>query len=293
MVGRIPMLYLIITSFVWAFSFGLVKGQLTGVDAMAVSTIRLALAALVFAPFLRLGRIPLAAQLRLALIGALQFGLMYVLYLQSFHHLQAFEIALFTVFTPLYVVLVDALLERHWETRYLLAALAAAAGAAILLDVKSMDASHWRGFLLVQGSNLCFAVGQLAWRREQKRLAGLATEVQLFALTYIGALLLTGLLSLRTTHWGSLQLSLSQGLTLVYLGLVASGLCFFLWNLGAEKVNAGMLAVLNNLKMPLAVACSLFFFHETANLPRLLIGSAVILAGIALAHRTRRERRNA
>lgn len=281
------MLYLVITSFVWAFSFGLVKGQLTGVDPMAVSTIRLALAALVFAPFLRLGRIPLVAQLRLALIGALQFGLMYVLYLQSFHHLKAFEIALFTVFTPLYIVLVDALLERRWETRYLLAALAAAAGAAILLDPGAMDASHWRGFLLIQGSNLCFAIGQLAWRREHKRLAGLATEVQLFALTYIGALLLTAILSLWTTPWLSVRLTMPQGLTLVYLGLISSGLCFFLWNLGAQKVNAGMLAVLNNLKMPLAVACSLLFFGEEANLPRLLIGSAVILGGIALANRRR------
>jgi len=281
------MLYLVITSFVWAFSFGLVKGQLTGVDPMAVSTIRLALAALVFGPFLRLGRIPFVAQVRLALIGALQFGLMYVLYLQSFHHLKAFEIALFTVFTPLYIVLVDALLERRWETRYLLAALAAAAGAAILLDPGAMDASHWRGFLLIQGSNLCFAIGQLAWRREHKRLAGLATEVQLFALTYIGALLLTAILSLWTTPWLSLRLTMPQGLTLVYLGLVSSGLCFFLWNLGAQKVNAGMLAVLNNLKMPLAVACSLLFFGEEANLPRLLLGSAVIMGGIALANRRR------
>jgi drug/metabolite transporter (DMT)-like permease len=279
------MIYLVVTSFVWAFSFGLVKGQLTGVDPLAVSTIRLALAALVFAPFLRLGRIPLVAQLRLALIGALQFGLMYVLYLKSFHYLQAFEIALFTVFTPLYIVFVDALLERRWETRYLFAAIAAAAGAAILLDPGAMDASHWRGFLLIQGSNLCFAVGQLAWRREHRRLAGLATEVQLFALTYLGALLLTALISLETNPWRSLSLTLPQGLTLLYLGLVASGLCFFLWNLGAQKVNAGMLAVLNNLKMPLAVACSLFFFHEQANLPRLLLGSAVILCGIALANR--------
>jgi len=285
------MLYLVITSFVWAFSFGLVKGQLTGVDPMAVSSIRLALAALVFAPFLRLGRIPLTAQLRLALIGALQFGLMYVLYLQAFHHLQAFEIALFTVFTPLYIVLVDSLLERRWETRFLLAALAAAGGAAILLDPGHMDASHWRGFLLIQGSNLCFAIGQLAWRREHKRLAGLATEVQLFALTYLGALLLTGLLSLWTTSWTEVHITRSQGLSLLYLGLVSSGLCFFLWNLGAQRVNAGVLAVLNNLKMPLAVACSLLFFGEKANIPRLLLGSAVIMAGVALANRPSRKDR--
>ena len=70
---------------------------------------------------------------------------------------------------------------------------------------------------------------------------------------------------------------------LVYLGVLASGLCFFLWNIGATRVSAGTLAVMNNAKVPLGVACSLLFFGEHANLLTLaasfgLLGGAVCLA---------------
>ncbi|MFZ6018697.1 MAG: EamA family transporter, partial [Chloroflexota bacterium] len=51
---------------------------------------------------------------------------------------------------------------------------------------------------------------------------------------------------------------------------------------GARKVNAGTLAIFNDLKIPLAVAISLAFFGEQADLPRLLIGGAVVLAALAL-----------
>ena len=49
----------------------------------------------------------------------------------------------------------------------------------------------------------------------------------------------------------------AQWWTVVYLGLVPSGLAFFLWNVGATRVGVGALAVMNNLKVPLAVAVAL------------------------------------
>ena len=45
-----------------------------------------------------------------------------------------------------------------------------------------------------------------------------------------------------------------QGAVLVYLGIVASGIGFFLWNAGARRSAPGVLAVGNNLKIPLAAA---------------------------------------
>ena len=71
-----------------------------------------------------------------------------------------------------------------------------------------------------------------------------------------------------------------QWAVLAYLGIVASGLCFFLWNRGARLVSAGQLAVMNNLKIPLAVAVSLFVFREPANLYTFFAGT--LLVGVAL-----------
>jgi len=42
------MLWLLIVSFIWAFSFGLIKTQLTGLDSALVSFIRLLISFFVF-----------------------------------------------------------------------------------------------------------------------------------------------------------------------------------------------------------------------------------------------------
>ncbi|MBN1983051.1 MAG: EamA family transporter [Chitinivibrionales bacterium] len=73
-----------------------------------------------------------------------------------------------------------------------------------------------------------------------------------------------------------------QILVLLYLGLVASGVGFFLWNIGALRVSSGVLAIFNNVKIPLAVLVSLLFFREKADLVRLSIGCAIILYALYL-----------
>ena len=109
----------------------------------------------------------------------------------------------------------------------------------------------------------------------------MVNERQIFALPYLGGLLAAGLAAAWLTPWRSLAVSGSQWLMLAYLGAIASGLGFFLWNVGARKVNAGALAIFNDLKIPLAVVVSLVFFGESANLPNLLLGGGLAHAGAA------------
>lgn len=273
---------LLLASLVWAFSFGLIKGQLAGLDATAVATLRLLCALLVFLPFLRWRGVPGTIRIRLAVIGAVQFGLMYVLYLRAFAVLQAYEVALFTIFTPVYLALLDAAVEHRWQPRHLAAAVLSLAGAGVLLWHAGVGTGAVGGFLLVQGSNLCFAAGQLAYKRLRPRLAGVA-DAAIFALPYAGALAATAVASLFITDWAAFRLTLPQAGVIAYLGVVASGLCFFWWNLGATRVNTGTLAVFNNAKIPLGVAVSLLFFGETANLPRLLLSGILMLAAVGVA----------
>jgi len=191
-------------------------------------------------------------------------------------------VALFTIFTPVYVALLDAAIEKRWEPRHLLAALLALIGAGVLLWRSTLSPNLAAGFVLVQFSNLCFAAGQLAWKRELARL-GSVRQSEVFALLFAGALAATALVSLFTTDWTGLRLTWPQAGVIVYLGVIASGCCFFWWNLGATRVNTGTLAAFNNAKIPLAVAVSLLFFGESANLPRLLLSGALMFAAIAVA----------
>ena len=114
------MLYLAIVSIFWAFSFGIIGSSLTGVDSYLVATLRLASASLVFLPFLRPKYIQGIDCLRLFVYGFIQFGLMYVCYMKAYQYLPSHLVALFSIFTPIYVVLINAIQKRRFRYNMLL-----------------------------------------------------------------------------------------------------------------------------------------------------------------------------
>jgi drug/metabolite transporter (DMT)-like permease len=276
------MILLILASLLWAFSFGLQK-KLTSLDPTAVAVLRLVISSLVFSPLLRAARLGMRRVLVLALIGAVQFGGVYVFYLRAYVHLHAYEVAMFTITTPIFVALIDAAYERRWRMIYMLAALLSVAGAGVLLWTSIGDSGIMTGFLLMQLSNVCFAAGQIAWRRERKRLPPGSSDASVFAVTYAGGLALALGVSAFTTDWHRFSPTGSQWLIIAYLGAIPSSFGFFLWNVGATRVNAGVLAAFNNAKVPLGVATSLIFFGETAQLGRLLLGGGVMALGVWVA----------
>jgi drug/metabolite transporter (DMT)-like permease len=278
------MAYLLLVSLLWAFSFGLTKGLTAGLDGTFVAAARLGLALLVFLPFLRLKGLSLRAALSLAGLGAVQFGLMYLAYNESFRHLQAHEVALFTLTTPVFVTLLADALDRSFRFRALAAALLAVAGTALIVFSGKALQPTLTGLVFVQLSNLAFAVGQIGYKRFRVRHPTLRDR-DIFGLLYAGAFLLTLSLALVRLDFGALSLNSTQWLTLLYLGAIASGLGFFLWNIGATRVSAGTLAVMNNAKIPLAVACSLLFFGESAELLRLGLSLGLLAAAVWLAEK--------
>jgi drug/metabolite transporter (DMT)-like permease len=274
---------LLFVSFLWAFSPGLTKGLLVGIDSGFTAAARVGLAFLVFLPFLRLRGVTVRTGFALAGIGAVQFGLMYLAYNESLRHLQSYEVALFTLTTPIFVTLLADAFDRTLRGRALLAALIAVAGAAVVTIKGNISIqSTLTGIALVQLSNAAFATGQVLYRRVRARAPGLS-DYQIFALLYAGAFAVTLPVALAQTSFATFGLNPTQKLTLLYLGVLASGLGFFLWNLGALRVSSGTLAVMNNAKIPLMVACSLLVFGETANLPRLLLGGGLMALAVWLA----------
>lgn len=284
------MTLLVFVSLVWAFSFGLIKNRLAGLDPTAVATVRIGLSALVFLPFLQLAGTTARQRVQLAATGAVQFGAMYLAYLRAFRYLQAHEIALFTITTPLLLTLFDATLERRINRLYWFAAVLSVAGAGVIVWTgRAGSADALTGFWLVQLSNACFAVGQLAYRRIRTQVTAVPDH-RLFGWLYLGAAAATAAYSLGEGSWAHFRPTLDQIWVLAYLGVLASGLCFFLWNRGATQVNAGTLAAMNNAKIPLAVACSLLFFHEQADALRLLLGGGLLALSVVATERARANR---
>jgi len=269
------MIYLLLVSLLWAFSFGLIKGGLSGLPSSTVAFLRLLIAFAAFVPFLRFRRLRRDGAVRLLLTGAVQYGLMYVAYIQAFQYLQAYEVALFTVFTPIYVTLINDLFNRRLSLSALGAVLLAVAGGVIINYQQLNSQQLWVGFALMQAANLCFAFGQIFYRRTMARLPDRPSDLQVFGLLYLGAAL-TAALATAGSGWSGSSVTLQQAGILLYLGVIASGLGFFLWNLGARRVSAGSLAVFNNLKIPLGILVSVLIFGEEAEWVRLAGGGALM-----------------
>ena len=275
--------YLIAVSLLWAFSFGLTKGLTTGIDGTFVATARLFLALLVFLPFLRFKGLTLRTTGALAGLGAVQFGLMYLAYNESFRHLQAHEVALFTLTTPVFVTLIADVLDRQFRPRALAAALLAVGGTLVIVFQGQPIRPTLIGLAFVQLSNLAFAAGQVGYKRFRAKHSTLRDR-DIFALLYAGAFV-TALSVMLLKPDFTVTLGGTHLLVLLYLGVLASGAGFFLWNVGATRVGTGTLAVMNNAKIPLAVACSLIFFGETADMARVGISLALLITAVWLAEK--------
>jgi drug/metabolite transporter (DMT)-like permease len=273
---------LLVVSLLWAFSFGLIRRYLVTLDSSAVALLRLILSLLVFLPWLGSSGLSGRFRLRLMGIGAIQFGLMYLLYLAAFRSLLAHQVALLTLTTPVFVSLFDGLLSRRFSWQAWAAALLAVLGAVVVMGPRALGHTEWWGLVLIQASNACFALGQLLYRRSRQQRKG-PSEPSMMAWLSLGAVLVAFPYAGSALPGTVASLSLLQAVIIVYLGVLASGLGFLLFNYGATRVNVGVLAVMNNLKIPLGVLVSLLVFGEKASWGRLATGCVVILLGLALA----------
>lgn len=275
--------YLVAVTLLWAVSFSLIGEYLAGqVDSYFAVLTRVVLAGLLFLPLLRPSRLPAGLIGGVTAVGALQFGLTYICLYLSFEHLSVPEVLLFTIFTPLYVALIDNALQRRFSLAPLVSTLVAVIGAAIIrYDQVSDDFIH--GFLILQLANLAFAAGQVGYAHLSRHYTQSGREAwHSFGFFFLGAFLLVlpawlllgnpDRLPQTGLHWG----------VLAWLGLVASGLGFFFWNRGATLVDAGTLGIMNNALIPAGLVVNLLIWNREADLTRLLIGGGVILASIWL-----------
>ncbi|SBS28517.1 EamA-like transporter family protein [Marinomonas spartinae] len=273
---------LLAVTLLWAFSFSLIGVYLAGqVDAWFSVLMRVSLATLVFLPFLKLRQIEAKVALQLMVCGALQLGIMYGFYYQSFLFLTVPEVLLFTVMTPIYVTLLNDLLDRRLNIGFIISALLAILGA-VAIRYQEVSDGYIKGLLIVQGANLCFAAGQVGYKRIIAKERPDLPQRTVFGWFFLGALavVIPCFLALGNIH--KLPTTPLQWSILVYLGVIASGVGYFAWNKGATMVNVGTLAVANNLLIPAGIFVNVVFWNHNADILRLSIGGSIILLALVV-----------
>lgn len=287
------MAYLIFVTFLWAFSFPLIGYFISNqMDSFFAAFFRVFLAFLLFLPFLDFS-IKWALKFKLLGIGALQIGVMYLFYYHSFLYLNVSEVALFTIFTPFYVSLVYDFFAKRFRPLYLVSISICVFGAFII-KVGAINSQFIIGFLLIQMANLTFGTGQSLYKIVLEKQGNL-NQKSIFGYFHLGAALITALAFLTLGDMQNLPKNTSSWLVLFYLGIVASGLGYFLWNKGATLVDSGVLAIMNNAIIPIAIIANallvaLFFPQKsvdftTSELVRIALGTALMFLSLWLHYK--------
>lgn len=284
------MTLLILITLLWAASFSLIGVYLAGqVDGYLVVFIRMILALITVLPLFRWrhlspqnGQLPQLA--KLAVIGAVQIGAMYLFLYHAFLYLSVAEVLLFTIFTPLYITLIDELIlnRKHLPLLWWIAAAVSVCGAAII-RYQPLSDDFITGFFLIQAANACFAAGQVAYKRlpTGKTLE----QSQQFAAFFFGASVIAGLGVLFFGDLTQMPTTNLQWGILLWLGIVASGLGYLGWNLSGKRVNTGQLATMNNALIPAGILVNVVFWEQSFDYTRLSIGALIIILAVWLAGR--------
>jgi len=256
--------YLIAISILWSFSFGIIKYGLAGIDSSFISFARNVIALTFFSSVTIYNIKKFSFDLKLVGIGALQFGLMYIFYIESYQYLPAYLIATFTITTPIYVVLASKYLNGNSLNRNGIYAILLVIIGSYLMRFSSLNLKDYMlGFVLIQCANIFFATGQILFKKWNDKNKD-KDIVHNFSQLFFGATLITSIFYFLGSSESAI-LTQSNLFSLLFLGIISSGIGFLMWNIGATKVSAEKLAIMNNAVIPIAIFNTYLIFGEEIN----------------------------
>ena len=274
------MYYLIITTILWSFSFSLIGNSLAvEMNSWTLAFLRSFIACIFFAPWINF-KIPFNYMIKMIIIGSLQIGIMYSLYLNSFNYTSVQKILLFTVTTPFYVSMISQMLKREFKLFTFFIVFVSVIGG-LIIRMTSFNVADLTALFLVQLANICFASGQILYRELKKNDKHSINVFTDFAFFFIGASTITFLGLVISPYSYSSPESLEQWLLILWLGMGASGIGYYMWNYGSTKVKVETLATMNNLVIPLGLVVDIIFFGGRYDFQALIIGTLIIFSSIA------------
>ena len=278
------MFYLIVTTVIWSFSFSLIGNSLSpDINSWSLAFSRSAIACILFSRWINF-KIPISYIIKIIFIGALQIGIMYILYLNAFSYTSVQRILLFTITTPFYVTMISQIINKEIKLFAFFITLLSILGA-LIIRMTDFDTSDFIGLILVQLANLCFASGQVLYKA-MKADSKISTNVYTdFSFFFIGASLITfiGLIVSPVSY--TYPNTISQWFLVLWLGVGASGIGYYFWNYGATKVNVETLATMNNLVIPLGLFVEIIFFSGSYDFETFVIGTVIIISSIVTSLR--------
>ena len=274
---------------IWGSTFVVTKEVIAELPPFALAFARVAIGALVLAPLAivrhrREPRLPWRALSLLSLVGVAFY---YVTFNLALMYTSAVQGALVQSSIPAATALIAVLWlrERATTVRWLGIALSIT-GVLIVFSGSAGDgADH-----ALLGNVLMFAT-VLAWgvyTSLAKRVASIDAIVTTACIMGLGALMIAPIAAYELSGRGWPTLTLAGWMGLVYLGAMASGAAYVLYNDALRHMDAGQAGAYTNLIPIVGVITGVVVLGEALTL-RAIIGGAVVMVGVWVAGRDGRR----
>jgi len=299
---KAPFLAALIANIIWGASFLASKLTLVSWEPITASALRFAIATLAIFIGLRISKreiqFPKVPKDWVYIVASstVGFGLLYPLQLMGLKHISGGLSSAVMLLSPLIVVALSARVFRESLNRNKVIALGLGVlGGLMLLGSRqgfmATKDSLYLGVALTFAAAICLGLSVIF----TKKLGG---RVDSGSLTFwsmaIGFIELCVLAFVFEEHSFSNALSATNStswLAIIFLGIICSALCFFLWNWAITSSSAKDIASTMHIKTPTAVILGAIVAGEQIT-PAIVLGSLVVSVGVWLSQRTSKEVRN-
>jgi len=269
---------------IWGASFLFMRVAANDFGAVPLVEMRLGLGALVLLPFLWRARARFPARLwpKLALIGAINSAVPFVLFAWAAQRAPAGIGAIANAMTVLFTALVGFLFfGEKIGARRSLALLAGFAGVVVLASSKVAGASI--GWAVVAGATAAFLYG-IGINLVRRHLTGLPPAAVAAATLSASALLV---LPFAVQAWPRHAIGLQSWLSASMLGVLCTGIAFVMYYRLIGRVGASRASTVTYLVPLFGVAWAWMLLGEPLTWPMAIAG-AMILGSVAISQRSAR-----
>ncbi|MBS1563802.1 MAG: EamA family transporter [Bacteroidetes bacterium] len=280
---------------VWGSSFTVTKLAMQTVPPLTFAFLRFMVASLVLLPLLLLHRrrfpekhavrIPWAPVIAMGLTGVTLF---YVFFNLALMYTSASLGALLQGFIPVCIAVLAAIFLRERLTARQIVGILLSVAGVVIIGFLADDSGPGQSSL--QG-NIYMIISVLAWSVYtilSKKLAHIDPLISTSWVSFIGTFFLLPVALWENRHRGIPSISTGGWLAILYLGAIASAVCYFLYNKALETLSASQVGNFINLDPVIGLVIALLVLPEHIN--RLQIaGGVLVLAGIWLSSATGKE----
>lgn len=278
-------LSLVFVAFVWGVNFSIVKFGTTLVSPLAYNGVRIALAAVILAIIVALGRAPLPPRstiIALLGLGVLGNGVYQFLFVEGIAHTRASDAALVVAASPAFIAMIGRAkgVERI-STRGAFGIALSMSGIALVVFGTSRGAegrASLFGDALVLAGSLAWAIYTVLLKPHTHRVPGM----QLSAFTMLGgalALLVVASPSIVQAPWASMPVI--GWASIVFSGMLALVVAYYFWYRAVRIIGPTRTAMYSNLQPLFAVAMAWAMLGERPTIWQ-GVGAITIMTGLLL-----------